>query len=65
MNLVNCSEYKVGDQVQLQLTGGDLEYYGDVVEVGVSSMKVEVPFYKSSVTYTLDDGQQVTTLHKG
>ena len=65
MNLVNCSEYKVGDQVQLQLTGGDLEYYGDVVEVGSSSMKVEVPFYKSTVTYTLADGQQVTSFHKG
>jgi len=65
MNLVICSEYKVGDQVQLQLTGGDLEYYGDVVEVGSSSMKVEVPFYNSAVTYTLAEGQQVTSLHKG
>tara|TARA_R110000787_G_scaffold185273_1_gene297066 strand:- start:816 stop:1013 length:198 start_codon:yes stop_codon:yes gene_type:complete len=65
MNLVTCSEYKVGDLVQLQLTGGDLEYYGDVVEVGVSSMKVEIPFINSAVTYTLAEGQQVTSLHKG
>ena len=65
MNLVTCSKYKVGDQVQLQLTGGDLEYYGDVVEVGSSSMKVEVAFINSWVTYTLAEGQQVTSLHKG
>ena len=65
MNLVHCSEYKVGDQVQFQLTRLDHEYYGDVVEVGSSSMKVEVPFYKSTVTYTLSDGMKVTSLHKG
>ena len=65
MNLVTCKDYKVGDQVQFQLTGLDLEYYGDVVEVGSSSMKVEVPFYKSTVTYTLADGMKVTSLHKG
>jgi len=63
MNRVNCSEYKVGDDVQLQLTDGDLKYYGSVVEAGSSSMKVEVPFYNS--TYNLAEGQQVESLHKG
>ncbi len=65
MNTVNCSEYKVGDNVVLQLTGLDIEYYGDVVEVGSASMKVEVPFYNAILTHTLKDGAQVTTLHKG
>jgi len=65
MNRVNCSEYKVGDNVRLQLTDGDLQYYGSVVEAGSSSMKVEVPFYNSAVTYNLAEGQQVESLHKG
>lgn len=65
MNIVTCKDYKAGDNVVLQLTGPDVEYYGEVKEVGKTQMKVEIPFYNSSVTYTLADGQQVTTLHKG
>lgn len=65
MNTVNCSEYKVGDDVRLQLTDSDLKYLGSVVEAGSSSMKVEVPFYNHTVTYNLAEGQQVESLHKG
>lgn len=64
MNIVTCKNYRAGDNVVLQLTGLDMEYYGRVKEVDKTQMKVEIPFYNSSVTYTLADGQQVTTLHK-
>lgn len=65
MNIVNCSDYKVGDDVVIQLTGLDIEYYGDVKEVCESQMKVEIPFFHDRViTYTLKNGQQVNTLFK-
>ena len=65
MDIVTCSDYVEGESVVLQLTGGCLEYYGNVTEVGQDRMKVEIPFYNSTCTYTLTDGKKVTTLHKG
>jgi hypothetical protein len=67
MNTVICEDYKVGEWVVLQMDGlalNSLEYFGKVKEVGKSHMKVEVPFYSSTLTHTLQDGQQVTTIRK-
>jgi len=64
MNIVNVKDYKAGDDVVLQLTGLDMEYYGDVVEVSEDELKVDVGFFDKTLTFTLKDGQKVTTFCK-
>ena len=64
MNIVSVKDYKAGDNVALQVTGLDMEYYGEVKEVSEDELKVDVDFFDTTLTFTLKDGQKVTTFCK-
>ena len=67
MNTVICKDYIIDQWIVLQVDGlplSSLEYYAKVIEVGKSYLKLEVPFYRSTLTHFLHDGQEVTTIRK-